>query len=336
MSFILILLWLLFASFSFADDGLNTSLESIEKEISSLNLTIDDVNSKIDDAELLLQEKQTEEGLLRKKLVNQLNTFNNTLKDIIRIQRLPQEALMIIDGLQGHSQRKNILETGQNNLKNKIDGDKKSLESLLTNLTTQQTMLEDLTILQQTLQNKKQGFNKLRKIQVKLLQPKESEKQALILKAQELEKSLDLVSLFKNKSLLNKKSGVNITYSNLPVEGNIVTKYKQKDDAGIHSQGITILSTPSSPVKALKDGHIIYSNTFRDYGYLVILEHSDGYHTLYSGLNGSSKEIGDFISAGGTIGMLPAVEKPTLYLEVRKSGETVNPQAVLKTTKNNG
>jgi septal ring factor EnvC (AmiA/AmiB activator) len=333
--FLLTLIVSLYSSPSFAEKGLETTLESVEAQLVEINESIQDVNTKVESTELRLHEKQQQENVLRKKLVTQLDTFNGTLKDILRIQRLPQEALIIMDGLQGHSKRKNILEKGQKNLQTKINADKEALSSLLTNLTAQETILNDLNELKETLERKKVGFNKLRKIQVKLLQPDEIEKEALILKAKELEKSLSLAGLFGTKSVIKKRSQVNITYPNMPVDGDVVSIYNQKDEKGIHAQGITILSTPSTPVKALKDGHIIYSNIFREYGYLVILEHSDGYHTLYSGLNGGSKEIGDFISAGGTIGMLPAIEKPTLYLEVRKDGETVDPKKLLKIANKN-
>jgi septal ring factor EnvC (AmiA/AmiB activator) len=334
MPYFILTFLLLIAPQAFAASGLHTSLEEVEKQIIEINTTIKEVELKITEGEQQLQEKQQEEAVIRQKLIKQLHTFNDTVKNIVRVQRLPQKALMVVDGLQGHSQRRNIVEKGQNNLQSLIEQDKQELSGLLENLNAQEDILQDLNTLKENLQTKQTGFNKLRQIQVKLLQPETSEREALIQQAQELEQTLDLAKLLTH-SPITKRAGTNITYNNLPVDGEIITTYNQKDATGISAQGITIASTPSANVKAMKDGHVIYSSTFREYGYLVILEHSDGYHTLYSGLNGSSKEIGDFISAGDTIGILPAVEKPTLYLEVRDNGKTVNPKKLLKIAKNN-
>ncbi len=336
MSYFISLVIFLYSGLAFAEEGLNTTLKSVEQQILELNTTLFNVEDKIDETGLNLQQKQNEEVKIRKKLVKQLNTFNKTVKDTIRIQRLPQKALFIVDGLNGHNKRRNILEKGQKNLQTKIKNDKKMLSSLLKNLSEQEKMLADLTSLRENLIEKQTKFNKLRKIQIKLLTLKDEEKDKLIAQAKKLEKLLNLNGIFNKtkNNLVKKHSTTNISYHNMPVTGIIISNYKQKDEKGIHSQGISILATPSAEVKAIQDGHVIYSNIFREYGYLVILEHSDGYHTLYSGLNGGTKEIGDFISAGDTIGILPAIEKPKLYLEVRKDGVAVNPNQLLKIKKN--
>lgn len=325
-----VLLWLA-ASPCLAEPELKTTLADVERQIIELNDVMEDVLVKIVESEDDLELTQQEETVLRKKLVKQLNTFNTSLKDIVRIQRLPQKALMMVDGLKGVSQRQNVLEKGQKTLQHQIASDKKMLSELIDNLTHQQKTITELSDLQKTLEDKQAKFDELRQIQMQLLEPNAIEREALVYRAQQLEESLDLTGIFKQEPILKKRSTTSITYHNLPVEGSIISRYNEKDKMGIHTQGLTILSTPSSEVKAVQDGHIIFSNTFRDYGYLVILEHSDGYHTLYSGLNGSEKEIGDFIASGDTIGRLPAVEKPTLYLEVRKDGTAINPEKLLKT-----
>ncbi|MFT7144228.1 MAG: septal ring factor EnvC (AmiA/AmiB activator), partial [bacterium] len=74
---------------------------------------------------------------------------------------------------------------------------------------------------------------------------------------------------------------------------------------------------------------VIYSDRFREYGYIVILEHADGSNSLYSGMGKSDKKLGNFIYAGKKIGLMPNNSKPQLYLEIRQNGKTVNPSKYL-------
>jgi septal ring factor EnvC (AmiA/AmiB activator) len=105
--------------------------------------------------------------------------------------------------------------------------------------------------------------------------------------------------------------------------------YKQTDDIGAESQGLTIEGRPSALVVAPMGGVVRYAGYFKNYGKIIIVEHQKDYHSLIAGLSKIDTVVGQSVSAGEPIGTLPKTSadggKPSLYYELRLSGEPVNP-----------
>lgn len=110
-----------------------------------------------------------------------------------------------------------------------------------------------------------------------------------------------------------------------PVKGNIVKKYGEPTEAGITSRGITIRTRPNAQVISPYDGTVLFAGPFRGYGQLVIIEHGDGYHTLLAGIGRLDTSVGQSLLAGEPVGIMVAQSKPTLYIELRKNGQPINP-----------
>ncbi len=116
--------------------------------------------------------------------------------------------------------------------------------------------------------------------------------------------------------------------SRLPVSGVIRISYKQKDNFGAVSNGITIEARAGSIIVAPMSGKVQFTGAFKRYGNIVIIEHANGFHSLVAGLGDISTIVGDFIKSGEPIGILPnssLIPRPTLYYELRKNGNPVNP-----------
>ncbi len=115
----------------------------------------------------------------------------------------------------------------------------------------------------------------------------------------------------------------------LPVSGMIKTGFRQMDDIGAESQGLTIESRPGGLVVAPMGGVVRYAGTFKNYGRIIIVEHQKEYHSLIAGLSRIDTVVGQSVAAGEPVGVLPKTSseggRPTLYYELRLKGEPINP-----------
>jgi len=111
-----------------------------------------------------------------------------------------------------------------------------------------------------------------------------------------------------------------------PVMGSIVNRFGAKEVVG-QAHGIKIKARPGAQVVAPYDGKIVFAGPFREYGQLLIIEHGGGYHSLMAGFGELYGAVGQWVLTGEPVGaMAPANRLAPLYLEMRRSGEAINPE----------
>lgn len=114
-----------------------------------------------------------------------------------------------------------------------------------------------------------------------------------------------------------------------PVAGTLSAKFGEAadptDSSGLRTKGITIKASPGSQVVAPFDGVIAFAGPFRGYGQLLIIEHSEGYHTLLAGLGRIDGEVGQRVLAGEPLGVMDGTAASSLYVELRREGQPINP-----------
>lgn len=113
----------------------------------------------------------------------------------------------------------------------------------------------------------------------------------------------------------------------LPARGRITGRFGQADENGLPLRGLRIEARPGAQVIAPADGKVMFAGPFRGYGQLLIIAHGGGYHSLLAGFGRIDRSVGQWVLAGEPVGLLSSSpgEKPVLYLELRRKGETVNP-----------
>tara|TARA_R110000868_G_scaffold218576_2_gene469253 strand:+ start:173562 stop:174617 length:1056 start_codon:yes stop_codon:yes gene_type:complete len=277
-----------------------------------------------------VEDLDKKEALARQRLSVKLSAFNETAVAIARLERMPVEAMAAASSLRAAHNRKGVVEGGRKSLTGQISKGREDIYELQDIITKRKEAVQKTEALRGQRIEEKKRLEGLFDKQIMLLAADDDQKADLLKKAHDMKQKESLSALLKNY----KKSDiympkVRAVHEILPVQGKVVRSYNEKDKNGVRAHGITIESTASEPVTAIKDGRVIYSDRFREYGYIVILEHADGSNSLYSGMNGSSKEVGDFLFAGKKIGLMPNESKPELYLEIRKNGKTVNPASYL-------
>ncbi len=127
-----------------------------------------------------------------------------------------------------------------------------------------------------------------------------------------------------------------------PASGTLSTRYGEAagsaEDPSSRAKGITITTRGGAQVVAPFDGVVAFAGPFRGYGQLLIIEHSEGYHTLLAGMGRIDAVVGARVLAGEPVGVMenaPAstgdktdVSKPgapALYVELRRDGQPINP-----------
>ncbi|MEW6570964.1 MAG: peptidoglycan DD-metalloendopeptidase family protein [Nitrospirota bacterium] len=122
-----------------------------------------------------------------------------------------------------------------------------------------------------------------------------------------------------------------------PVEGDVVIPYgSQKDpqfNTPIFRSGAYIRSGNDSLARAVHRGKVVFAEWFKGYGQLVIINHGDGYHTLYGSLSEIFAKVGDIINTNqriGRVGNSGLLNMPGLYFEIRYRGKPLDPLQWLK------
>lgn len=121
----------------------------------------------------------------------------------------------------------------------------------------------------------------------------------------------------------------------LPVRGEVIADYGKRYD-GQKSAGLWIAARPLAQVVAPYDGQVVFADTFRSYGRLLIIEHSEGYHSVIAGLERADVEVGQYIVSGEPIGIMGSNARqagvpnnplglPVLYMELQRNGRPINP-----------
>ena len=94
-----------------------------------------------------------------------------------------------------------------------------------------------------------------------------------------------------------------------------------------------IAAAAGTPVKAVADGTVVYADWMTGYGNILIVDHGQGYMSLYAHNDGLLREAGDHVQRGqsvATVGSSGGQDSPGLYFELRRNGAPVNPADWLK------
>lgn len=115
-----------------------------------------------------------------------------------------------------------------------------------------------------------------------------------------------------------------------PVDGRLVARYgtPRGGDARTKWDGVLIGAAVGSQVRAVHGGRVVFADWLRGAGLLVILDHGNGYLTLYGHNQSLLKDAGDIVKAGepiATVGTSGGQEAAALYFAIRQQGRPSDP-----------
>lgn len=114
-----------------------------------------------------------------------------------------------------------------------------------------------------------------------------------------------------------------------PAHGAISAHYGTSRKLGTSKwQGVLIAAAEGQEVRAISKGRVVFSDWMRGFGLLLIIDHGDGYMSLYGQNQNLRKSTGDWVNGGdviATVGDSGGQMSPGLYFEIRRGGAPINP-----------
>lgn len=321
------------------------ALKQAELELAQLHIKAQALNKEKQGIQRKISTLKDEERRLNEKNTSQKKALHKDLQSIHAIgkqeklklllnQENPEEIARILRYYDYYTNaRVERIRSYQENIK-KIALNREAIELELIALEKIELAIKQETI---TLSNKQQERKKILDALNKNIRTQDQQLKVLLADQNRLSKLLDslqgiwrdlpqklnVTSLSKNKGKLRK-----------PVDGKVQHHFgTQRVDGRLKWNGILISAAMDAPVKSIHDGRVVFADWIRGYGLLIIIDHNDGFLSLYGHNASLLKEAGDWISSGetlATVGNSGGQYEIGLYFELRKDGAPLNPKHWLK------
>ncbi len=146
-------------------------------------------------------------------------------------------------------------------------------------------------------------------------------------------KELDQRSKLSKSKAKSRKGKVHTKGSLLwPTEGKVISFFgRQKHptfDTYVNKKGIKIRTKRSSPIQTVSQGNVVYADWLKGYGLVVIIDHTNGFFSLYAHASkllvkeGQTVDMGEVIGETGETGL---TDNNILYFELRKGTKPIDP-----------
>jgi septal ring factor EnvC (AmiA/AmiB activator) len=116
-----------------------------------------------------------------------------------------------------------------------------------------------------------------------------------------------------------------------PVNGEVLIPYGRYEDEFkkvVFKNGVEIKTNPEDHPKAVAGGRVVFADQFKGYGNLLIIDHGNGYHSVYGNLAELSIKESELLVEGMDVGRVSKSEnanQPALYFEIRHKGRPIDP-----------
>jgi len=114
----------------------------------------------------------------------------------------------------------------------------------------------------------------------------------------------------------------------LPADAPVLAGFADARSGDIAWEGWLLAADVGDPVRAVAHGRVAYADWLRGYGMMVIIDHGDGYMTLYGQNRSLIAAVGDWVEPGDVIALAGdsgGAARPGLYFQIRRDGRPVDP-----------
>lgn len=115
----------------------------------------------------------------------------------------------------------------------------------------------------------------------------------------------------------------------LPVKGDVTNRFGgTRPDSTVLWKGLFLRAAATQSVKSVAAGRVVFADWLRGFGNLLIVDHGNGYMSLYGNNEALFKQVGDTLRGGDTIasvGNSGGNEESGLYFELRHEGNPLDP-----------
>lgn len=344
-------------------EGLSTELKREEKKISKSKKEIYKINRQSKKNQKKLKELEQELKELNEEITDRRANLTDHYYQIYTRGK-PGFIQMMIEGDSPHqiSREMNYLSYLAVEQNNNILKIKEKYQAIDTNKQETSKTIEKINALKKEQEKKKRLLEKQKKEKDKVLkkiastiksQKKEKDKliedekkltsliEKLIEKSKiQAQKKTKKESIQADSKYLPDSSLDDVNFKKLkkklrlPVKGKIIHKYgKKRPDTGIKWKGLFIKANEGDEVYAVAKGKVVFADWLRGFGNLIILDHGDGYMSLYGNNESIIVQQGLIVKGGdviATVGNSGGNSSNGLYYELRKNSKPFNPLAWTK------
>jgi septal ring factor EnvC (AmiA/AmiB activator) len=326
-------------------NNLVNELKQVEIEAASTGKSIRQLNTKINRRSNKLSSLENQQRDLQKNIKNQNSAISEHLAAAYKLG--DQEPIKLLLNQEDPQQLSRLfkyysyfLEARNKKIETYI-ADVEKLSTLVTEVTQQKLLLDSakkelVADQKQFLLVSKRRSAALNKLNISL-QSDKAKLNKLIAERAELEELLNTVKVATRELVLAPPPGQQTFASQKgllqwPLKGRVAHSYGSQRSGSLRWEGWMIGAKSGQSVNAVHDGQVIFSNYLRGFGLLIILNHGDGYMTLYAHNEELLKDTGDWVLSNETIaraGDSGGLNKPALYFEIRKQGQPADPKVWL-------
>jgi septal ring factor EnvC (AmiA/AmiB activator) len=326
-------------------NNLINELKKVEIEAAKTGKSIRQLNSKINRRRNKLSSLENQQRDLQKNIKNQNAAISEHLAAAYKLG--DQEPIKLLLNQEAPQQLSRLfkyysyfLEARNKKIETYI-ADVDKLSALVTEVTQQKLLLDSakkelVKDQEQFLRVSKRRSTALNKLNISL-QSDQAKLNKLIAERAELEELLNTVNVAARELVLAPPPGQQTFVSQKgllqwPLKGRVAHSYGSQRNGSLRWEGWMIGAKSGQAVNAVHDGQVIFSNYLRGFGLLIILNHGDGYMTLYAHNEELLKDTGDWVLSNETIaraGNSGGLDKPALYFEIRKQGQPADPKVWL-------
>lgn len=336
---------------------LSTEIRTVQRQMVQSAKTIQEKEELLSNLEIRLEKLKKEE----KDLTEKLNLTDKQMVQVVTgLQTLalrPQELILFktqtpIEAVRSHLLMQKSLpiigtwnETVKRDLENLIQTQKDvqeqavQIKSLTSQLNDRTRRMNRLIRQKARLQAQYDATHQKAKRRATLLAEQASDLKDLLakleadrqrrLEEEERQRQREKRARLSQQTSLQFQSGSSMKRSKgalpFPVRGRIEENFGDISLSGAHAKGMTIVPRANAQVIAPFSGIVLFSGPFKTYGQLLILDNGDGYLTLLAGMERINVSVGQEILGGEPIGTM-GNRDPRLYVEIRKSGQPIDPR----------
>ena len=302
------------------------NLETIDRRISTHQLRLTQLQKEHGEQEKILVKE-------RKLLADQIRTAYKTGRHDFLKLLLNQENPELIGRIMTYHDYYNKARTNRiteikvtlanlEQLQTAIDSESLQLQELRQQ---QMSRLEQLASYREKRESVLDQLNTYKSEQDRELQSLQGNEEELSSLVNELKNRQDVVELYETLVPFDSLKGT-LTW---PVRGNIINRFGTlKSEGKLRWNGVRIAAARGTDITAVSAGKVVFADWFRNLGLLIIIDHGDGYMSLYGHNERLVKKSGDFVGTGEIIAKVGNTGGQTtnaLYFEIRRQGNPLNP-----------
>ena len=216
------------------------------------------------------------------------------------------------------------LASQQNLLKESYKTQKEVERKLSNSIKEEESQIKEmnnsLAILEKKIQKEKKKIKEKRLAEQTIATTEKDNNNTTIPKTEEIKENYKLYGLKKNNHCW-------------PLKGKILKNYGESRSGNIKWKGILISANDGQDVHAIAKGDVLYSGWLQGFGNIIVIDHGNNYISMYGNNkkllvdNGQAVQEGQQIANAGNTGFL---EINSLYFEIRKNGDPVNPTTYIQ------